>query len=151
MSEERGRDTVKCLYCERYVDAGKTFSCRRCRKKPICLDHRDREYGVCSGCAAEARIVRYRDLLGQEKSLRSFLRLSQFVFMVGAFLFAAKRFFAEHLPAYIAENPFLQYPLIFGGTAVAGIVFCYACLSSQKGKLAQVEQEIHRHRAVQRG
>ena len=139
---------VKCLICEKSIESQKTFTCRRCRKSPFCFEHLDREYKVCSGCAAEERIRAYRALVGQERSLRGFLRFTQFVVVFALLFFVFDRFFSEEIPESLKSNIFFEYDLYlyFGGVALAGMVFCYMLILSQKQKMKEVRDKIDGHK-----
>ncbi|HWR59726.1 MAG TPA: hypothetical protein VN328_12640 [Thermodesulfovibrionales bacterium] len=142
--------TPVCFLCNEKIEKHKSFTCRKCRKTPFCLDHLDREYKVCPGCAAERRIKNYNDLLGQEKAVRAFLRLAQFIFMVSAFLFAAGRFFDDYVPEILKENIFYKHLFVWGGLAIGGMLFCYVILYSQRKKVSEVEEKLQDHRVDSR-
>jgi ribosomal protein L37E len=146
MQQEIKGTLVQCRLCETTVESQKTFACRRCGVSPFCLDHLDRELKVCSGCAAEERIRRYGDMVRQGKNVRGFLRFTQFVFMLAAMFFVSDSLFHEHLPEFLKESIFLEYVLYWGGAAVAGMVFCYIIVVSQKQKMIEVEDKIHSHK-----
>ena len=141
--------TVKCIICEKSLESQKTFTCRRCKKSPLCFEHLDREYRVCSGCAAEERIRTYRDLVGQERSLRGFLRFTQFVFVLAVLLFALDRFFYEYIPESLKSSIFFEADLYlyFGVVALVGMVICYVFIFSQKQKMKEVRDKIDVHKA----
>ncbi len=140
------RNLVKCEICEKTVESVRTFTCRRCRKSSFCLDHFDPEYKVCSGCAAEERIRLYNNLLRQERSLKSFLRLAQFLFIVAAISFAARRFLWEDIPQFMKTNVVFEYVFYWGATAIAGMVLCYLIIFSQRGRIKGVQNKIQDHK-----
>ncbi len=147
---DREAGTFVCILCNEKVEKQKSFTCRRCRKTPFCLDHLDREYKLCPGCAAERRIKYYNDLLSQEKSLKAFLRLAQFVFMVSAFLFAGGRFFPDYVPAILKDNIFYNNIFVWGGLAIGAVFLCYVLVYSQKQKVREIEEKIQDHRVDSR-
>jgi ribosomal protein L37E len=142
--------TAKCLICEKPIEGQKTFTCRRCSKSPFCLDHLDREYKMCSGCGAEERIRVYGYLVSQERSLRGFLRFSQFVFVLAVLFFAFNRFFDEHIPDFLKGSVFFEYALYLGGAAAGGMAFCYLLILSQKQKMKEVQDKIQSHKTDSR-
>ena len=143
-------DKPKCVLCEEYIEGRKSFTCRKCKKSPFCLDHLDPELKLCPGCATEQRIRRFNDLTRQEKSIRAFLRLSQFIFMVSAIFFVVKRFFYDQLPEILRMNIFYKYLFLWGGMSICGALFCYVMLSVQKQKVREVEDKIQDHRVYSR-
>jgi hypothetical protein len=76
------------------------------------------------------------------KSIRSFLRLSQFLFLVFAILFITVK-------TDVAESvEFLQYSFItdniyyLGGLAVIGFLVSYIVLYSRKRKISELEAQL---------
>ncbi len=143
---------VKCLICEKSIESQNTFTCKRCRKASLCFDHLDREFRLCSGCAAEERIRVYNNLIGQERSLRGFLRFTQFVFVLALLLFALDRFFYEYAPDFLKTNVFFERDLYlyFGAAAAVGMAFCYALIIPQKQKMKEIKEKIQRHKTDSR-
>ncbi len=142
--------TVKCLICDRLVERGKTFTCRKCRKSPFFFEHLDPECKICSGCAVEEMIRPSNSLLRQEKGVRGFLRLNQFILLVAFVFVAAAKLFHEHIPEFISGNIFFEYVYVWGAAAVVGIVLCYIVVASQKQKIKEIEGKIRNHKAYWR-
>jgi ribosomal protein L37E len=137
---------VKCLICDKSLESRKTFTCRKCGKSPFCFEHLDREYKACSGCAAEERMRVYRNLVSQERSLRGFLRFTQFIFILAVLFFAVDRFFNEQIPEFLKGSVFFAYVFFWGGAALFGMVLCYALILSQKQKMKEVQLKIQSHK-----
>jgi hypothetical protein len=146
----RDSDGPTCILCDKHIEGRKFFKCRKCKKSPFCLDHLDSELKLCPGCATEHRIKRFNDLTRQEKSVRAFLRLSQFIFMVSAIFFVVKRFLYDQLPDIVKINIFYKYLFVWGGLSIACTVLCYVVLSLQKQKVRQMEDKIQDHRVYSR-
>jgi hypothetical protein len=137
---------LRCLLCEKPVENQRFFTCRRCKKSPFCLEHLDQEYKVCTGCAAEERVRLYRDIVRQERSVKGFLRFTQFVFMLAAMFFAFDRLANEYVPVFLKESFFFEYVFYWGGAAVVGMALCYLIIFSQKQKIREVEDKIQSHK-----
>ena len=134
---------MRCIGCDKSVEKARTFMCRKCRRSPFCLAHLDGELKVCSGCAFEKRVSLYNELLKQEKGLKGFLRLIQFIFVLSAMLVSASRFFGERIPDHIRENVLFTYAYLWGGLAVIGMAVSYLVLFLQKQKAASLNEKIH--------
>jgi hypothetical protein len=147
---ETRETAVKCIGCDKPVEKAKTFMCRRCKRSPFCFTHLDQEFKICSGCAFEMRVRLYNDLLKQEKSLRGFLRLMQFIFILSALLFSGTRLFVERIPDLVRDNIFFEYVYVWGALAVIGMAVCYMVLFSQKQKAAALNENIHATTAEKR-
>jgi len=141
---------VQCIVCERYTDSRLTFSCRQCRKSPLCLTHKERKYGVCTWCAAEKEMQIYNSLKTQERSIHAFMKLSQFIFILVSMLFIAKKFFFDIIPLYVKDTILLEYLFPFGGFSIAAIAFSYLVLFSQRKKLREIEAKIEVHKNLSR-
>jgi len=150
MGPEQESARVKCLICEKPLESQKSFACKRCKKKPVCFEHLDREYKVCLGCAAEERMRVYRDLLGQERSLKGFFRFTQFVLFLSILFFAADRFYHEYVPEFLRGSIFFEYVYYLGGTAMTGMVLCSVLILSQKQKMKEVQDKIQSHKTDSR-
>jgi len=147
---DQGIAELKCLICEKPVERQKTFTCRRCRKSPFCFEHLDREYKTCLGCAAEERMNVYRALVGQERSLKGFFRFTQFVLFLAILFFTADKFYQEYIPEFLRGSVFFEYVFYLGGAAVTGMVLCYVLILSQRQKMKDVQEMIHRHKTDSR-
>ncbi len=141
---------VKCLLCEKSLETRRSFACGRCKKSPFCLEHLDSEYRVCSGCAAEKRIELYHAIMMQGKSVKGFLRFTQFMFMLAAVFFVFDRLVNEHIPEFLKGSIFFDYVFYWGGAAVAGMALCYVIILSQRQKMKEVEDKIHSHKVHSR-
>jgi hypothetical protein len=138
----RKENPLKCAYCEHSIDDLRHFSCKKCRKSPLCIEHLDREYKTCTACAAEKRIRLYHDLQAQEKSLKGFLRLTQFIFLFVAVLFTASRIFPEHFPDYLKGSVFFEYIYLWGTLSALTMLIIYFLRSSQRRKIDKLDQTI---------
>ena len=146
----RKENPLKCVSCGRYIDDLRHFGCRKCGKTPLCIDHLDREYKICSSCASEKRLQLYKALTAQEKSLTGFLRLSQFIFIFTAILFSASRIFPEYFPVYLKESTFFEYIYLWGGLSALAMMIVYFLRSSQKRKLTELELKIRQQEAYRK-
>jgi len=146
MQPETNGSLVKCCLCEKSLESRKSFACKGCKKSPFCLEHLDPEYKVCSGCATEERIRLYNNLLRQEKGVKGFLRLTQFILVMAIIFLAARNLVHEHIPEFIRENMFFEYVFVWGGAAALGIILCYVIISSQKQKMKEIDGKIHDHK-----
>jgi len=70
------------------------------------------------------------------------LKLSEFIFIVVAILFAAERLFPDFIPDFIRENIFFQYIFVWGALAIFGILLCSLFLPAQRRKLQEIDSCI---------
>jgi hypothetical protein len=110
----------------------------------------DREYKVCSACAAEERLTLYHNLTTQKRNVKSFLRLMQFILMLVIIFYGVKRFLYELVPDFLKVNVFFDYLFLWGGISLAGLALCYIMLISQRQKLREIEDKIQDHKASSR-
>ena len=148
--DEKKAPMVKCIICENYTEVRKTFACRRCGRSPFCLEHLDSEHKICSGCAADERIHLYNDLRRQQKSIQGFFRLAEFIFIIAAIFFVAKKLFSDHLPEFITENISFEYLFLWGVLAVAGMILCFILRQTQQQKITDLEERLQEHKTYSR-
>jgi hypothetical protein len=148
--DTRGGKATTCVICGKQTESQKTFVCKRCRKSPLCFEHMDREYKVCSACAAEERLTLYHNLTTQKRNVKSFLRLMQFILMLVIIFYGVKRFLYELVPDFLKVNVFFDYLFLWGGISLAGLALCYIMLISQRQKLREIEDKIQDHKASSR-
>ena len=141
---------VTCVICGKQTVSRKSFACKRCKKAPLCLEHMDREYKVCSGCAAEERFTLYRNLTTQKKNVKGFLRLMQFILILVVMFYGVKRFFYELVPDFLKMNVFFDYLVLWGVISLAGVALCYSILASQRQKIREIEDKLQEHKASSR-
>lgn len=145
--DPRETKAVSCVICGKKAENQKTFACKRCRKAPLCFEHLDREYKVCSACAAEERLTLYYNLTTQKRNVKSFLRLMQFIFTLVIIFYGVKRFFYELVPEPLKVNVFFDYLFLWGGISLAGMALSYILLISQGQKIRAIEDKIQDHKA----
>jgi len=107
----------------------------------------DREYRVCSGCAAEERLTLYHNLTTQKRNVKSFLRLMQFILTLVVIFYGIKRFFYELVPDPLKVNVFFDYLFLWGGISLTGVALCYIILISQRQKIREIEDKLQNHKA----
>ncbi len=139
-----GEQLFRCPVCDSYLKKSEGFTCPMCRRGPLCKSHRVRGKKECTSCVFELQMKELRDLKGQEQSIRSFLRLLQFLFIVFAMVFIA-------LKTDIVETiEFLKYGIItdsltlLGGVSVAGYVLFYIIMYNQRQKIRELESGVNR-------
>jgi len=141
---------VTCVICGKQTASQKTFVCKRCKKAPLCIEHMDREYKTCLGCAAEERLTLYHDLTVQTRNVTSFLRLTQFIFTLAVFFFGVKRYLYGLIPDFLKVNIFFDYLILWGGISLAGMALSYIVLISQGQKIRELEDKIQGHKTSSR-
>jgi hypothetical protein len=146
-ADARGGNVATCVICGKQTEGQKTFVCKRCRKSPLCFEHMDREYKVCSACAAEERLTLYHNLTMQKRNVKSFLRLMQFILTLVVIFYGVKRFVYELVPDFLKVNVFFDYLILWGGVSLAGLVLCYIIQISQRQKIREIEDKIQDHKA----
>lgn len=141
--------TVQCVLCGKYSD--RTFACNKCRKRPLCLTHRDPKLGFCVHCAAEIKTEQLNTLRPVATSLSVFIKLLEFIFVIAAIFFAAQRFIPGYIPPYLEDNVFTDHLHFWGWVSGAGIVLIWAALFIIKRKMRGIENMLDGLGAVQRG
>lgn len=133
----------QCLICDKYIEHVKTFTCKKCKKPNLCLEHMDPEYKICSSCAMEGRVRLQNNIERQVNGIKGLLRLLQFVFIAAAILFASKKLIYDHLPEFIKESIFLEYAALWGIISISGMLLCYIFIFLQKQQLTGIGDKVH--------
>lgn len=117
-------ELFRCQVCDSYLRKNEGYTCPRCKRGPICKTHRARGKKECTSCVFEMQMEELRDLRGQEQSIKSFLKLLQFLFLVFAIVFIA-------LKTDVAETvEFLKYSIITNSLELLGAyplpdIYCF--------------------------
>lgn len=140
--EESGRELIRCLICEVYLEGEKGFNCPRCRRGPLCNGHRVPGRRECASCVFEMQKKELNDLKTQERNLRSFLRLLQFLFIVFAILFISSNTGIPEVLDFLQNNMIITSLKYLGGLSVIGYLVFYGVLFGQRHRIAEMESEM---------
>ncbi len=139
-------DLIRCSVCDDYFRGREAYTCPRCRRQNICKKHRIAGFRECASCVFESRAREIRELKQQQDSIKSFLRLTQFAFIVFAILFITVR-------AGIADVvEFLQYSIItenlvyLGAASVLGYMLFFFILRNQNSQVREKEEQLQREK-----
>lgn len=142
--EKGAEDLIQCTVCGDYFRASEAYSCPRCRRTGMCRKHRVPGTRECASCVYEKKSRELHQMRQQLSSLRSFLRLTQFVLIVFIILFIALR---TGLPEIVE---FLQFGIItenlpyIGGAALIAYMVFFLILQSQKQQVKALEEQLVR-------
>ena len=143
---EKQEELLRCPVCDYHFKREEGFTCIKCRRGLLCKRHKVAGTKECASCVIERRHKELSDLKEQEMSLKGFLRLLQFLFLVFAVLFIALKIGLED------TVEFLQYDFIknglpyLGGGAFLGYIVIYFVLYNQKSKTNELENVIRKMR-----
>lgn len=144
-SEDPG-DLAKCPVCEFYFNKNEGFTCIKCKRGLLCNRHKVAGTKECASCVIERRNKELFDLRAQEMSLKSFLRLIQFIFLVFAVLFIALKMGLENAVEFLKDSFIIEILPYIGGSAFLGYIVVYFILNSQKEKTLALENVIRKMR-----
>lgn len=141
--------SVQCVLCGQYTD--RTFVCHRCRRRPICVMHRDPGLGFCVHCAAEIKTEKLNDLRPVATGLSVMMNLFEFVFVVAAMFFAAMSFIPDYMPHYLKDNIFADNLYFWGGLSASGTaLLCIAAFFVNR-KIRSIEDYLDELPSILRG
>ena len=98
----------------------------------------------CAGCVLEIKTKELRDLKNQGQSIRNFLRLTEFLFLVFAILFISSR------AGFIDAVEFLKGSIVMenlgylGGFSVSGYIIFQIIRYNQKSRVSELEAAINK-------
>jgi hypothetical protein len=141
---EETEDLLRCPVCEVYMKKSEGFICSKCKRGPLCKKHKVLRSSECASCVYDGRRKSLLILKEQENSLKSFLSLLQFLFLVFAVFFIALRAGLGETVEFLQSSYITDGLLYLGGIAVFGYVVFYFILYTQRGKIQEVESEIRK-------
>lgn len=142
LKTDAGGELISCPVCGHYIGKGEGFTCPRCKRRSLCRSHRVPGRRECTSCVFEIKARELSSMKEEIRSIRSFVLLSQFLFLVFAVLFVT-------LKTGIAESvEFLQYGFIadnvsyMGILAVISFLVSYIILHIRKQKISELEAQM---------
>jgi len=143
---EKEEDMAKCPVCDVYFDKKEGFVCIRCKRGPLCKNHRVAGTKECAGCVIERRHRELTGLKEQLVSLQGFLRFLQFIFLVFAILFVASSTGMEDVVEFLQQSFIKDILPFIGGASFLGYIVVYLILYNQKVKTNELEDVIKKMR-----
>jgi len=141
-SGEVPEDLVKCPVCEVYVKKAAGFICVTCKRGPLCDKHKIAGSRECASCVFDRRKKELLALREQERNLKGFLRLLQFLFLIFAVFFIVLRTGLEDMAEFL-EFSFLKDSVLYIGIiAVLGYLLFYFVQYNQTNNISELEAEI---------
>lgn len=138
-------DMRRCPVCEAYLEKNEGFFCPKCKRGPLCRNHRLPGERVCTGCSFDAKAKELRALKNQEQNIRGFLRLTQFVFLLFAVFFVSVKLGLLDTVDFLEEMPLSDYVLYATGIAsVMGYGVFFVILLGQKTKVRELEADLNK-------
>jgi hypothetical protein len=135
----------RCPVCETYLEKNEGFFCPKCKRGPLCMNHRAPGERVCTGCSFDAKAQELRALKNQEQNIRGLLRLTQFVFLLFAIFFVSGALGLLDTVEFLQEAPLSDYVLYaMGIVSVTGYVVFYVILLGEKSKVRELETDLNK-------
>jgi hypothetical protein len=134
----------RCPVCEVYLEKNEGFFCPKCKRGPLCRNHRLPGERVCTGCSFDAKAKELRKLKTQEQNIRGFLRLTQFIFLLFAVFFVSVKIGLFDTVDFLQDVPFSDHLLYaMGIVSVTGFAVFYVILLDQKNKVRVLETDLN--------
>ena len=141
---EDKQELLRCAVCDVYVRRGEGFTCPRCRRGPLCKSHRVPQSRECASCVFDMKNKELIALREQEQSLKSFLRLLQFLFIVFAILFVSVRTGTAEVLQFLQDSVIADGFGYMGVLSVACYALFYLLLLSQRQRIRSMESELNK-------
>lgn len=139
---EKKADSLECPICGTYLRRNGGFTCPRCKRGPFCRSHRVPGERECLGCVLEIKSKEIIALKGQEVSIKGFVLLMQFVFLIFSIFFIAKKVGFGEFMEFPVINILGEYSLYIGLLALLGSLFFYVVLRSQRSRIIELESQV---------
>ena len=141
---ENNQELLRCPVCDVYVRREEGFICPRCKRGPLCKSHRVPRRRECASCVFDMKNKELVALRKQEQSLKSFLRLLQFLFIVFAILFIALRTGVAEVLQFLQDSVITDGFGYMGVLSVAGYAAFYLLLLGQRQRVREMESEMNK-------
>lgn len=137
-------ELTQCPVCQSYVNANEGFRCPKCKRGPLCRSHRVPGRRECTSCVFDMKAKALMDLRSQESSIRGFMRLLQFTFLLFAVFFVSFKLGATEYVEFLRDTPLTNNDLLLslGGLSVAGYILFFIILYNQKSNIRALEDEL---------
>jgi hypothetical protein len=144
MPAKGGPELLRCQVCDTYIKREEGFTCPKCKRGPLCRSHRVPQRRECASCVFDMQNKELIGLREQEQSLRSFLRLLQFLFIVFAILFVAVRTGAAEVLEFLQDSLIIDGVGYMGVLSVVGYLIFYFLLLGQRHRIREMESELNK-------
>lgn len=146
-AENRNKeDNIKCPVCDTYFLQKEGFNCPKCKRGPLCKKHRVHGRRECISCIIDLKIRELNILKGQTHNIKSFLRLTQFVFLLFSVFFVSMRLGLAEIVEILQNNLIADSTIYLGMVSVLGYIIFYTILYNQRQKIGLLESEIEKIR-----
>lgn len=138
------QELKSCTICDAYLKNGEGFICPKCRRGPLCRNHRLSGNKLCTSCVYDVKAEEMTALRAQEQSIKGFLRMTQFLFLLSVILFVAMKMNLAEISEFM-ENVWITDHVVYmmAGVSVAGYVLFYTILYGQGKRIDQLGSEIN--------
>lgn len=143
---EREEDLSECPQCGAYLRREEGFICPRCKRGPFCRRHRIPGERACAGCILETKSKEISYLKGQERSIKGFVLLLQFIFLVCAIFFVAGKIGLGEFMKLLKIDIIATYSIHIGLIALLASFIFYVVLRSQRARMIELESLISKIR-----
>lgn len=132
----------RCLVCDSYVHDQESFACPCCKRSPLCRKHRVPNRKECASCVFDLKKRELNVMRQQEESIRQFLKFLQFIFLFCAVIFIALKIGMSEYVEILQHSMLPTYVVYFSSIPIAGYALFFVILYNQRGKVADIEQQI---------
>ncbi|MDA8077967.1 MAG: hypothetical protein M0Z79_03400 [Nitrospiraceae bacterium] len=143
---EGGEELIRCSVCDDYIKGREAYTCPKCRRQNICKRHRIAGFRECASCVFESRARETKELKQQQESIRSFLRLAQFAFIVFAVLFIAVRAGLTDMVEFLQDSIITENLVYLGAASVLSYALFFFILRNQNSRVREKEEQMQREK-----
>lgn len=141
---EKKEDMLKCPICEVYFNRNEGFACPRCKRGPLCKSHKVPGQKECAGCVLEMKFKEKSKLQEQEKNIKNFTRLLQFVFILFSIIYIAYKIQLLETIEFIENSIYTEYLIFVVIGTLSGYLIFYLLLRSQRNKIDELEAQMEK-------
>ena len=138
----KNEEMLKCQICDVYLKKEEGFTCPKCRRGPLCKNHRVPGKKECASCIFEMQMHELNTLRNTEESIKHFVKLLHFVFLVFSIFFISLKLGLADLVEFLRNSLITDSLIYIGGASLIGYILFYFILYTQKSKIKEIESQI---------
>ena len=140
----KNEEMLKCLICDVYLKKGEGFTCPKCRRGPLCKNHRIPGKKECASCVFDMQMQELNSLRNTEESIKHFIKLLHFVFLVFSIFFISLKLGLADYAEFLQNSIIIDSLIYIGGASVVGFIIFYFFLYNQRSQIREIESQIRK-------
>lgn len=140
----KNEEMLKCQICDVYFKKGEGFTCPKCKRGPLCKNHRVPGKKECASCLIDMQMQKLNSLKNTEAGISSFTKLLHFVFLIFSIFFISLKLGLADYVEFLQNSIITDSLIYIGGASVIGYIIFYFFLYNQRSQIREIESQIRK-------